>query len=376
MITLKEQEAVDYLGRARRTIPSDTNSSSFEILGSMLDLEILHLRKVAEAPLTQPLARITIAEHGLPDVPSWLVDISGAFDQYDQIRNQRAKAVDLLTQAFAKADPNSLTREGEALTGKLNFDRFLVQAIRPLLHHRQNLYRALNHLDNDFPVLAHSTVPGTLEINPDLRYVEKYRAFKFVDGSKDPSYPRAPFLISYLFEKNYRYIGGTYIDKNITQGENIPRSIITDTEDLAKMHKGLFFWPFINLGTRTDLTGRTDQEINCFLKAIVDASELTEKNIKLWEDILNLNLDLEPESVSENTRQIAAKMDAIFALVSDPELRVGLKSAIAEVIEGRKNQDRKYAKALPTSLVMMNPAKRALLMAFNPARRFWLALRN
>lgn len=75
MINLHEQEALDYLKRARSTIHPLDQFGNLPILSKMLELEETFIRRMMESG-NRPLATITIDETGFPELPSWRVDMA------------------------------------------------------------------------------------------------------------------------------------------------------------------------------------------------------------------------------------------------------------------------------------------------------------
>ncbi len=117
MVTLKEQEAVDYLNRAQSCINPEDNFSNLQLVKTMLRIESAFIQRLSDKD--PEMARVDIGTSGFPQFESWSVDIQNAFKQYDQIKSDRAKLLAAPFKQFLNVNPRGIIEECAKAVEKL-----------------------------------------------------------------------------------------------------------------------------------------------------------------------------------------------------------------------------------------------------------------
>jgi hypothetical protein len=130
MITLKEQEAIDYLERASSCIDVEDKFSNLQLLKALLDIKRGYLQRM-HAGVPQ-MCELSIDASGLPNLSSLLSDVNKAFGDYDNIVSNRAEMMKGYYQQCINADKAGILNESEKLTKSYIADFAFSQTINQI----------------------------------------------------------------------------------------------------------------------------------------------------------------------------------------------------------------------------------------------------
>src|SRR5687768_2207340 len=101
MVNLRENEAIEYLQRARSVFhPMLDPYSNLPLVASMLEIEAAYIENLASNPELKPLAGITVDNTGFPELNSWIVDIQRVLRVYRKETATRAKSLLPLLESY------------------------------------------------------------------------------------------------------------------------------------------------------------------------------------------------------------------------------------------------------------------------------------
>jgi len=214
MINLKEQEALNYLQRAKETIDQTellykdkTLPKSCQLLSYMLDLEGVYLQYLQSKGLNE-LAHISVDATGFPSLDPWLIDAEKLMDEFSQVRNIRARVLAPLMEQFTGGSLGRIEAEATELSNILAADRPLLASLdrvpletKELLNNAHQKYQKgrfpLGYLPEFYGHLGDFIIYA-----PKWSNVGHIAGFKYIDY-RNPSNGGGSQLIIVNFKQQY-----------------------------------------------------------------------------------------------------------------------------------------------------------------------------
>ncbi len=198
MIQKDRTTSLDHLARVESTL-RPYELPYLDLLLAMLTIQTAFINYANESGYAG-LDRTTFDATGFPELPSWLADLKGAFEQFEQSRRNRAKAIIPLLGAFANASPDPA--KTEQVAREISANRTLAVAIGTLSAEKQKyLSTAARLAPEAFPL---SVRPDNLGVLTARSSTTKFNTIqpkgantfiKFVDMPDIPNFPPGNFTL-------------------------------------------------------------------------------------------------------------------------------------------------------------------------------------
>lgn len=364
MINLKEQEAIDYLGRIKSTIPPEYQFSNLPLLSKLIELETLFLQRNLDRGNAQ-LAVITIDATGFPELPSWKVDLRSLSQEFESIKSNRAQGLLPFLAQLKNGSPSHALEAGSRFTKQLETDRPLVQAFEDIgLGWIQTYLK-----DNNLPFHKKETLPGLLfgrlfgsgdhnntgqilerQDGKTIYHIGEQIAFKFIDGNTltNQSERRPTFIyVETSTDNRILYLGALPPKDGLIRrlkgkgaafitGELESINLNSSYQILKVNNRELSFTeaeqPILRALVNFSSNGLSDQEINQFIQSLYSLNRLVKFSRQFVNQALNGN-DIAPLSSENSIARISKGVGSIFNSIKNDELRRSAQLAWAECLE-------------------------------------------
>ncbi len=240
MTNLKEQEAVDYLNRARSCLhPEEDTFSNLPLIAAMLDIQIAFLQHTQNLGLNE-LSTVSIDATGFPQLDFWQGNIKNALNAFEGIRAVRGKFLGNFLQQVINGSASGISSEGKELVKNLGKDSILTRVLQRLTDHQISL------LTNP-PVYLCKKIPGLLCTTEGDRvpYTQDQNKYQFIEvppvaGLKyvDSLLPNRTPFITYAFLHDYYQYNRSSVVKLMTPTLSIiSTSYVQKTDQIIELRR-------------------------------------------------------------------------------------------------------------------------------------------